>query len=90
MRTKADFIKRLREDDLYKQALAKAKDDNERAAIARIVEGMVGNFADKLGPVIERAQNDPVYAEQLKRALVGDQQVLTDIEPEVSGSGGTR
>lgn len=84
--TREDFIKRLREDSLYKQALAKAKDDKERAAIAALVEGMVGDFAEKLGPIAERVQHDPAFAEQLKRAVVEGKQVLTDNEPVPSGS----
>lgn len=88
MSDRDDYIKRLREDSLFKMALAKAKDDKERAAIAAIVEAMVGDFADKLGPITQRVQQDPVFAEQLKRAVVGDQQVLTDIEAAPSGSNG--
>ena len=90
MKTREDFIKKLREDGLYKQALAKAKDDKERAAIARIVENMVGTFADVLAPAIARAEKDPVFVEQLKRALVEGEQVVTAVEPEVSGSGGAK
>lgn len=81
-----DIIKRLRDDSLYKMALAKAKDDKERAQIAAIVEGMVGDFAARLGPITKRVQEDPVFAEQLRRAVVEGEQVLTDIEPVPSGS----
>lgn len=90
MTTRDDFIKRLRDDDLFKKALSKAKDDKERAAISRIVEDMVGSFADVLGPALTRAQHDPVFVEQLKRALVGGERVVTAVEPEVSGSGGAK
>lgn len=88
MSDRDEYIKRLREDSLFKMALAKAKDDKERAAISAIVEAMVGDFAEKLGPITKRVQQDPVFAEQLKRAVVGDQQVLTDIEAAPSGSNG--
>lgn len=89
MTTKDDFIKKLHEDSLFKQALAKAKTPEERAAITRIVENMVGNFAAVLAPAIDRAKTDPVFVEQLKRALVGGEQVVTAVEPETSGSSGT-
>ena len=90
MTTRDDFIKKLHEDSLFKQALAKAKDAKEREAITRIVENMVGSFANVLAPAIDRAKNDPVFVEQLKRALVGGEQVVTAVEPEVSGSGGAK
>ena len=86
MRTKEDFIKRLREDGLYKDALSKAKNDKERAEVSRLVEGMVGQFAELLGPIIARAESDPVFVEELKRALVEGEQVVNDSEPATSGS----
>lgn len=80
MQNKEDFIAALRSDELYKRALARAKDDRERAAISHIVETMVGNFAQVLVPALVAAKNDPAFVEQLKRALAGASQVVSSEE----------
>lgn len=85
MKTKEDFINRLREDGLYKDALSKAKDDKERDEVARVVEGMVSKFAELLCPIISRAETDPIFVEQLKKAIVDGEQVVNSNDP-MSGS----
>lgn len=85
MKTRADFLKRLHEDEAYKGALAGARSDAERARVAQVVEGFVGSFADILGPLIVRAQQDPEFAKQLAKALSEGQRVVTG-EQSTSGS----
>jgi hypothetical protein len=87
MRNRAEFIKRLHEDPKFKHALASVKTDAERKAIAHTVEEFVGSFGDVLGPILDRAQNDPEFARQLGQALNERQGVVTT-EPVKSGSAG--
>jgi hypothetical protein len=85
---KEDFLKTLRNDPLYQSALKSAKTDEERKRVIAITEDFVGQFADVLGPLINRAENDPVFREQMKRSLVEDEGVITDVESVASGSQG--
>lgn len=86
MKTKEDFIKRLRNDPLYKSALKRAGNAEERKRIIAMTEAFVGRFADVLAPMIQRAQSDPKYASELREALRGSQQVVTDVVEHKSGS----
>jgi hypothetical protein len=87
-RTKQDFLKRLYESDRYKQALAAARTPEERARLAGLVTEFVGSFADVLAPLIDRAQRDPAFAQQLGRAVMERQRVVTSSGPARSGSVG--
>lgn len=86
MKTKEDFINKLRSDDMFKYALSQAKTDKERAEIASVVEGVVSKFADVLVQVVVQAETDPDFVEELKRALLEGEQVITDSELVTSGS----
>jgi hypothetical protein len=86
MKTREDFIKRLREDPKYREALGRARTAEERKAISRIVEGFVGSFANVLGPAIEQAEQDPAFATKLGRALIEKQDVLSKSQQHTSGS----
>lgn len=86
MRKRSDFIQRLHQSEKFKHALAQAKDDKERAAIRAATEQFVSAFADVLGPLIERAEQDPEFARQLGQALVERQSVVTTSDPVKSGS----
>lgn len=86
MKNRKDFLKRLYESDKYKQALSRARNDEERRAVVGLLTEFVGNFADVLGPIIDRAQKDPAFAYKLGQAVVERQQVVTDNEPAVTGS----
>lgn len=88
MRNRSDFIKRLHEADRFKQAMAAARSDAERAAIKKLVEEFVGGFADVLGPMIDRAEKDPAFAQQLGRVLAEGKGVLSTSESATSGSVG--
>ena len=87
-RNKKEFLKKLYESDKYKNALSRARTDEERRALAGLASEFVAGFADILGPIIERASRDPVFAEQLGRAVVERQGVVTDSAPVTSGSTG--
>ena len=84
-----DFVKRLREDTQYKEAMGRARSPAERKMIAKFVEGFVGSVGAILGPAIEQARTDPEFAERLRKALNEGKDVLTDEGTEVSGSLGT-
>jgi hypothetical protein len=87
MKTREDFIKRLREDPSYREALGRARNAEERKAISRLVEEFVGNFAEVLAPAIAQAESDPDFAAKLGRALVEKQDVLSkQSQAPVSGS----
>jgi hypothetical protein len=86
MKNKKEFIDRLRDDSFYKHALSKAKDENERKAISTFVEGFVGDLADILTPIISQAESDPSFIDKFKRALEGNEDVLSVTE-SVSQSG---
>ena len=88
MKTKEDIIKRLRSDPLYQSALKSAKTDDERRRVIALTEGFVGQFAEVLGPFIQRVEDDPVFAERLKRSLATGEEIVSDVEPNVSGSQG--
>ncbi len=87
MQNRDDFLKRLREDPRYKEAIAKARTPAEKQKIVNLVEGFVGSFGEILGPLIERSKIDPEFAQQLGQALSGRQDVVTT-EPVSSGSTG--
>jgi len=78
MKTRDEFLKRLREDPAYREALGRAQNAGERKTIQKLVEGFVAPFADILGPAIERAENDPEFAAKLGQALVEKQSVLSN------------
>lgn len=86
MRNRAEFLKRLHESDKFKDAMGRARTDEERQKVQAAVDAFVGSFADVLGPLIERAQSDPEFAQQLGRVLAERQQVVTTSDPPKSGS----
>lgn len=88
MTSRADFLRRLHESQEYRNALAQARTEGERKAVAAFVGEFVGGFADVLGPLIERASRDPVFAAQLGQAVAERRSVVTAAAPEVSGSHG--
>lgn len=88
MRTRSDFIQRLRESEKFKSALATAKDDDERKRLTAAAEQFVDSFASLLVPLIEKAENDPEFAMQLGRQLVERRGLVTASDPAMSGSNG--
>lgn len=86
MRSRKDFIDRLRKDEKFTSALARARTPEERTKVQTIVEEFVGSFADVLAPLIEQSMKDPEFAAQLGRALNEKQNVLSHEEPATSGS----
>jgi hypothetical protein len=88
MKNRLDFIKHLHESATFKAALRAAPTDAERAQIKATAEQFVDSFAAVLAPLIERAERDPVFAEQLGRRLVGEVEVVTASDPATSGSTG--
>lgn len=88
MRNRSDFIKRLHESPRFKAALEMARTDEERKTIQAAAEQFVDSFASVLAPLIDRAENDPEFAEQLGRRLVDPQGVVTASDPALSGSTG--
>ena len=85
MKTRDDFLQRLREDPAYRAALGQAKSAAERKAISSLVEEFVGSAAEILLPALDRAKNDPEFARQLAKALTEHQSVVSKQSP-VSGS----
>lgn len=83
---KEDILKALRADPLYQSALKAAKTDEERRRVIATTEGFVGQFADVLVPLIQRAEADPAFRTQLQRSLVTGEEVVSDVEPIASGS----
>lgn len=83
---KEDILKALRADPLYQSALKSAKTDEERRRVIAVTEGFVGQFADVLAPLIQRAEADPAFRTQLQRSLVTGEEVVSDVEPIASGS----
>lgn len=88
MKTREDVLKQLRSDPLYKSALKAAKTDEERRRIIATTEAFVGQFADALLPIINKAESDPLFREQLQRSLVSGEDVVSQVEPVPSGSQG--
>lgn len=81
-----DFIKRLREDKQYREALGRCKTPAERKAVATFVETFVGTVGNIMGPVIERAEQDPEFAKRLAMALAEHKPVLSNSQTPTSGS----
>ena len=88
MKTRAEFLKRLRESPGYREVMGRARNAEERKKLAAAAEQFIAPFADLLGPLIARAEADPEFAKQLGRDLVEGKGVLSTSEPEVSGSTG--
>lgn len=88
MKTKEDFLNKLRSDSLYKVALSNAKDDEERVGIQNVVEQMVGDFGSAFESILYRIQNDPEFTEELRKAVISGDSVLSDRKNAHSGSSG--
>lgn len=86
MKTKDDFINKLRNDALYKTALSNAKNDQERAEIGKVVEQMVGDFGSAFESILYRIQNDPEFTEELRKAVISGEIVVSEDETRPSGS----
>lgn len=88
--TPDDLIKRLHESSKFQQALKLARSPVERASVAAAAEQFVSAFSHVLSPLVEKAKNDPKFAdqlvEQLARRLKEGQELVTTNEPEVTGS----
>jgi hypothetical protein len=74
---KGELLKNVHANPLYQAALRSARSDAERQRIVQLVEGFVGDIAETLEPMIERARADSEFAQQLGQALVGQQRVVT-------------
>jgi len=61
MTTRDNMLKRLRDDDLYKESLAKAKDGSERQAMAALVEAFVGAFADAIDGIAAQVEGGALF-----------------------------
>ncbi len=88
MTNRADFLRRLHESPEYRAALSHAGSEAERKAIVAFVNEFVGSFADVLGPLIERASLDPVFASKLGQAVAERRPVVTSTASSTSGSSG--
>lgn len=88
MSHRENFLKALREDPRYREALGRARTPQERKAIQHLVEGLVGGIGDVVAPAIERAKVDPAFATRLARALAEGKDVLSNSETATSGSNG--
>lgn len=87
MSLKKDALKQLRSNPSYRAALGRAKNINERKAIASLVEGLVNAVGEILDPLLEQARSDPELAARLAEALNVGGGVLSN-EPAMSGSNG--
>jgi len=86
MADRTDFVKRLRENPKYREALGRARNAAERKAISDTVEGIIRSFGDIMGPAIDQAQSDPEFAAKLARALQEHKDVLNRSQQPTSGS----
>lgn len=82
-----DIIRKLRNDPLYKRALAMAQSDEERRTIAAQTEAMVLHVARSLVPAITAVNNDPTLAAKVRQAATSSVEVVSAGAPtNVSGS----
>lgn len=86
MRRKEDFIDRLHNADKFKAALAAARSEAERRMVKALVEEFVTSFAEVLAPLIDKAQTDPKFAQQLGRSISENSDVLSTSNSVISGS----
>ena len=69
MITKSDFLTRLHNDEMYKEALSQL-DDTKRVQVSQFVEAMVTNFASVLAPLNARASADSEFAKSVAKEIV--------------------
>ncbi len=84
--TKEDFIKRLRENKMYQNALASV-DKEQAARIASYVEGWLGAAADGLVPAFSMVSSaDKESMTKASQTLDEQTRLLKDSGPVLSGS----
>lgn len=87
MKTRDDFIKRLHQTERFQAAVLAARTEEERRAVIAAAEQFVDSFAVVLAPLIERAENDHEFAQQLAGQLISRSAVITiNKPPALSGS----
>jgi len=77
MKKNVDFLKKLRDDPMYREALKSAKTDEERRRVIAVTEAFVSQFASVLEPLIDKVQSDPKFAEQLRQSLKGEDEIVS-------------
>lgn len=87
MKKNVDFIKALRDDPMYREALKSAKTDEERRRVIAVTEAFVSQFASVLEPLINKVQSDPKFAEQLRQSLKGEDEIVSS-KATLTGSNG--
>lgn len=85
MNDREELIKKLHASKRFQAALENARTPEERASLQRAGEMFVSSFAGLLESALEKAKSDPTFREQLGRAVVQRQGVVTS-EPVTSGS----
>lgn len=90
MMSRDDFIKRLRNDPLYRRALKLAPTDAERRRIIGTTEAVATQFFEALGPLGHHVRLDPSFGEKLQEALKRGAAVVKERDgtPVASGSNG--
>lgn len=90
MMSREEFIKRLRNDPLYRRALKLAQTDAERRRIIGTTEAVAAQFFEALGPLGTHLRQDQSFAEKLQEALKRGAAVVKERDGTsvVSGSSG--
>lgn len=69
MKSKEEFIKNLRSNELYNSALSMAKTNDERAQIIAVTEEFVSNFSEVLCQIADKVKTDDKFKEELFKKL---------------------
>lgn len=85
MLKKEELIKRLHDSPLFKLAMARAENDEQRDQVRKMTEAFLLKFGAGLQQAHEQIQNDPEFGRKLRKALIERGRVVTS-EPKVSGS----
>lgn len=87
MLTRDDFIKRLRNDPLFRRALALAPSEKDRQRIIATTEAVAGQFFEALGPLGSHIQQDQSFGDKLQEALKKGATVVKESSGRPAGSG---
>lgn len=86
MSKRNEFIKKLHDNVGFKNATQLARNDAERKTVIDVTERFVNSFIDVLLPLLEKAERDPEFSDQLAKAMNEGHNVLTVEDPMTSGS----
>jgi hypothetical protein len=88
VRKKEDYVRRLREDPLYKVALARAENEEQAESIKKLTEAFVLRFGKAIEGLIDRVENEPGFKEKLRKAMIQRGKVVTSGSKSSGSKGG--